>query len=440
MKSTLTIAGWCVNHYRKFKATVTISRETGLIIDLDLFDSNADIVLSEDHLIFPGFIDVHVHGREDTSKEEIRKEDFYTLGQAAVNGGIIHVCEMGNNPVPPIDDESYAAKEALTHTSVVPVTLYAMIGPNTRPLKRRVPYKMCLARTTGKNDLIFFPNYYSVEEAAKRYRGQHVSFHAEDSEILKLHANEPLHENRRPDTAEWSAINRSILLIERYFGRGKICHCSVCTGIDQIYYAKQRGVPITCEVAPHHLYFDVSMITEENAPWMQMNPPLRSPKDRLSCIEDLKHGKIDMIASDHAPHLPAEKNPEDKTKRASGQPHLDTFGPFTTWLMEKQGFNPQNIARVCSFAPAQFLKEFLPESYGNGYGQIEVGFVGSLTVIDMATPVTVSKEMLKTKCGWSPFEGVTFPGSVAYTIVKGRVLKGLDPTGAAAYIGGGITD
>jgi len=397
---------------------VVIEIETGLIRDIGSWSHHADIVLYNDCLIFPGFVDAHTHGREDATGKESYKEDFQTLGEAAVNGGVVHVAEMGNNSKPPVDDESYAEKESLARKSRVPVTLYAMIGPSTNPLKRKVAYKLCHARTTGKNDIIFFPSRQSIEDAAKRYRGRHASHHCEDQEILALCKDERFHEDKRPAKAEESSIDFAIYLIENYFGRGKLCHCSVLNGLNKIMAAKERGVQVTCEVTPHHLYFDQSMITDQNRHWMQMNPPLRSLVDRMTCIEALRNGGIDMIATDHAPHT--EK---DKLEGASGQPHLDTLGPFTTWLMSKHQFRAQDIARVCSFAPAKFLNEFLPESYGNGYGRIEAGYVGSLTIIDMGKPVTITKSMLKTKCGWSPFEGVTFPGSVRHTIVKGQVLK-----------------
>ncbi|MDE2037637.1 MAG: amidohydrolase family protein [Patescibacteria group bacterium] len=415
---TLRVSGLCVNPERTFRGTITIDCATGLICGIGPYDPGADIALPAGSLIFPGLVDVHTHGRQDATGQEIYKEDFKTSGEAAVNGGVVHVAEMGNNPKPPIDDESYAEKSLLTASSCVPVTLYAMIGPQTMPLSHRVPYKMCHARTTGKNDIIFFPSWGEIEEAAKRYRGCHVSHHCEDSAILKLNEHEKLHELKRPPEAETSSVKKAIYLIENYFGKGKLCHCSVASGIKDIVEAKRRGVQVACEVTPHHLYFDTSMITDANRPWMQMNPPLRSPEDRLSLISALREGDIDMIATDHAPHTVS-----DKIKGASGQPHLDTLGPFVTWLMAEHGFKPEDIARICSFAPAQFLNQFLDPSYGNGYGRIEVGYVGSLTVIDTSKPVTIAKSMLKTKCGWSPFEGVTFPGSVRHTIVKGAVLK-----------------
>jgi dihydroorotase len=89
--------------------------------------------------------------------------------------------------------------------------------------------------------------------------------------------------------------------------------------------------------------------------------------------------------------------------------------------MQAHQFTPQEIARVGAYNPAQFFNQF--SNYQ--YGKIAKGFVGSLTIIDMHRPITITKALLKTKAQWSPFEGVTFPGSVAYTIVKGKVYKNL---------------
>ena len=104
-------------------------------------------------------------------------------------------------------------------------------------------------------------------------------------------------------------------------------------------------------------------------------------------------------------------------------PHLDTYGAFTTWLMAEHGYTPQDIARVCAANPAAFVREFLPSGFGLGYGVIAPGYVGSLTILDMNTPYTVTRESVRSKCGWSPFEGFTFPGSVRATVLRGKVRK-----------------
>lgn len=412
----LKIHGQCVFPRGISPATVVIDAATGLIEAVHRGAKIPGAYGMGDALIFPGFIDLHVHCREDATGEESYKEDFETGGSAAVQGGVVHLAEMGNNPKPPIDDESYREKEALAKKSPVPVTLYAMMGPGTRPLRFPAPYKLCHARTTGKNDIIFFPDRRAIEATTARYRGECVSHHAEDAAILDRCKSEILHERRRPAEAEESAIDFAIFLTERYGLRSKLCHCSVATGIEKIAAAKKRGVPLTCEVTPHHLYFDASMITDANRPWMQMNPPLRSPEDRAALIGYLREGVIDILASDHAPHTEA-----DKMRGASGQPHLDTMGPFATWLMAEQRFTPHDIARVLAVNPAKFLNDFLPQGFGKGYGRIEPGYAGSLTVINPAYPLMVEKERLKTKCGWSPFTGAAFPGRVIGTVVLGKL-------------------
>src|SRR5205085_10479707 len=110
--------------------------------------------------------------------------------------------------------------------------------------------------------------------------------------------------------------------------------------------ARARGLPVTAEGTRHHVFFDTSMLTDENRPWMQMNPPLRSPADRAAMLDALRDGTADYLATDHAPHTVPEKE-----RGASGQPHLDTFGPFVTWLMVEQGFRPEQLADVCCAHP-----------------------------------------------------------------------------------------
>jgi dihydroorotase len=123
----------------------------------------ADLVLGDDHIIFPGFIDVHVHARDDASGEHRYKETFETAGAAAIHGGVTAFMDMPNNPCPPIDDASYAAKKQLAKTCPVDVLLYAGIGPRTRPLSVQVPYKAYMGPSIGE---LFFQSRESLREIA----------------------------------------------------------------------------------------------------------------------------------------------------------------------------------------------------------------------------------------------------------------------------------
>lgn len=382
--------------------------QDGIITKIGRVTGAADLVFDEE-LIFPGFIDLHVHARECENHQWDYKEDFYTAGQAAVNGGVTAFADMPNNPVAPVDDKSYSSKQELATKSQAEVLLYAGIGPGTLPLSKNAPYKVFMGQSIGD---LFFKNSEELKDTLKYYKGQSVSFHCEDPKVLKGSENKNTHQTRRPPEAEILAVDLALKLIEEFELHGKICHCSTSEALAKIIAAKKRGVDVSVEVAPHHLYFEQDE-TSQNA-LLQINPPVRKNSERLFLLEALKHCDIDFLATDHAPHTL-----EEKQKGISGVPHLDTFGPFVTWLIQRHEFRPKDIARVCSFNPGKFFSRFSK----NKYGLIAEGYAGNLTVLNLNKPTAVTKQMLKTKCAWSPFEGETFPGSVSATIIKGKICR-----------------
>ena len=418
----LSIEGNVVNIDGQARKRVEVGND-GIISAVGDVTGSADVVL-DDELVFPGFVDVHVHARECADHSWDYKEDFATAGAAAINGGVVAFADMPNNPVPPVDEKSYADKDQLAKKAAVDVVLYAGIGPQTKPLyyinhgrdlystSRNVPYKVYMSQSVGD---LFFSSLDDVERAISKYAGQNVSFHCEDPAILLANKNQPTHQARRPEVAEVSAIDFALMLIKKYNLKGKICHVSTTEGLAKITAVKNTGLPVTVEVSPNHLYFDETMMDDENRAMFQVNPPIRqSRRNRLYLLAALKKGDIDYLATDHSPHTVQEKE-----KGISGTPQLDTYGPFAAWLIKEHGFTPQDIARVCSFNPGQWFSQFCDVKYG----KIEKGYAGSLTVLDMNHPIKIVKSMLKTKCGWSPFEGFQFPGKVAYTIIKGKVYK-----------------
>jgi dihydroorotase len=408
----LRLEGRIANHDREFEGAIEINTETGLIEHVGPKTGKSDVDL-DGQILFPGFGDLHIHAREDVSQSQIYKEDFATVSAASIHGGLTHVADMPNNPVAPVDDAKYVEKEKLTAKSAVHVTLYAGIGPETEPLRRHVPYKAFMGPSVGD---LFFASQEQLEGVIARYRGQNVSFHCEDPVILRESLGAATHEQRRPARAEITATEFALYLIEKYELIGKLCHYSTGGGLKKIAAAKARGVRVTAEATPHHLFFDDTMLTDENRLWLQMNPPLRGREDRLALIEALRTGLVDYVATDHAPHTI-----EEKMEGVSGVPHLDTYGAFATWLMAEHGFSAMDIARVCAYNPGAFVREFLPGGFGNGYGVVEPGYVGSLTILDPKAPFIVRREEMKTKCGWSPFEGYILPGRVTYTVLQGKV-------------------
>jgi dihydroorotase len=373
-----------------------------------------DFEFGDECPIFAGMGDIHIHARDDVSQAEAHKEDFCTAAAAAINGGVVHVADMPNNPVAPTDDATYRGKQEHLRQRRIPiqVTLYAGIGPGTRPLSFPVPYKVYMGHSVGD---LFFTRLEELDATLARYRGCDVSFHCEDPVLLEAHRHAATHEERRPAECEVSATRFALKMIEKYELTGKLCHYSVGEGLPLIREARRRGLKVTCEVTPHHLYFDTTDITNANRGQMQMNPPLRKTADRLAMVAALRDCTLDYLATDHAPHTL-----EEKARGISGQPHLDTYGAFVTWLILKQGFRPGQVATFCSENPGRFVN---PYTSPRKFGRIEAGFAASLTVLNLARPVTIRRENLLTKCGWSPFEGVTFPGSVEAVFLDGARLS-----------------
>ncbi len=146
-----------------------------------------------------------------------------------------------------------------------------------------------------------------------------------------------------------------------------------------------------------------------------MNPPLRTVSDRKAMLDALRDGTLDYLATDHAPHTL-----EENEQGISGQPHLDTYGAFVTWLILDQKFTPEQAARFCSENPGSFVNPYISPKK---FGKIEPGYTASLTVLNLKQPVTIKREDMKTKCGWSPFEEITFPGSVEAVFIEGEKVR-----------------
>lgn len=418
----LTIEGHVVSHRAAgdnatVRQRIEIDLKTGLIQSVEDAETPgapaADLSLGKDHLIFPGFIDVHVHAREDATSTQSYKEDFETAGFAAIHGGVTAIVDMPNNPRPPVDDATYLAKREIARKCPVDVLLYAGIGPRTQPLSFPVPYKAYMGPSIGD---LFFKSEESLREALARYRGHRVSFHAEDPEILESARSAGTHGERRPARAEARAVETAISLSEAFGIIPNICHLSTAAGLEHIRAARKRGLEVTCEVTPHHLYYDLENSSNYSNPsYLQCNPPVRSRLDRIALLEAFRAGEIDYLATDHAPH-----SLEENERGISGVPHLDTLGAFAFWLLEER-VSLRTIRLAAAERPGKFLNRFLPTLHG----KIERGYVGSLTILEKR-PMTVRRQGLKTRSGWSPFEGCQFSGRVSHTVVRGRIHTQVD--------------
>ncbi|MBI4601679.1 MAG: amidohydrolase family protein [Planctomycetes bacterium] len=419
----IAIEGQVVSHRavgenETLRQRIEIDLASGRIVSVeDAGDSPsataADLVLGEGYWIFPGLVDLHVHAREDTTSLQCYKESFETAGLAAIHGGVTAFADMPNNPRPPVDDDSYGVKREIARRCPVDVLLYAGIGPRTRPLSFPAPYKAYMGPSVGD---LYFESADALREALARYRGKRVSFHAEAPEVLERHRTAPTHAERRPAAAEAKAVDLAVRLSQDFGIEANICHLSTAEGLEHIRTARRRGVPVTCEVTPHHLFYDQDNAAGFAEPaFLQSNPPIRSRLDRIALLEAFREGGIDYLASDHAPH-----SLEENERGISGVPHLDTFGAFVFWLLD-EGVSLRAVRLAAAERPGRFLSQFLPDLYG----KVEKGFVGSLTIL-RREPQVVRRSGLKTRAGWSPFEGQSFSGRVSHTIVRGKIYPQIE--------------
>ena len=397
---------------------ITSVMETG---HASVTDINVTETYPDECLLFAGMGDIHIHAREDVSQKNCYKEDFHSAQAAMVNGGVTHAGDMPNNPIPPVDDNSYVAKVKLTEKVQGEIWCYAGIGPETRPLSFKVPYKVYMGPSIGE---LFFKDLPSLDHTLAHYKNQWVSFHCEDPEILEAHKSEKTHQERRPVEAEVVATRDALSLIQKHSLNGKLCHYSSGEGLALIREARKQGAKVLIEATPQHLYFDVEEIENQEQILFQMNPPIRHNKDKTEMLKALINGEIDFLATDHAPHTF-----EEKQKGTSGLTGLDTFGPFVTWLILEKKIDPKLMAKLTAENPGSFFNQFLPSwkkisnvysKYGEGLGFFKPGYRANFTVLNMKRPVTISKENLKTKVAHSPFEGITFPGSVESVYIGGQ--------------------
>lgn len=386
-------------------------------------------------IVFPGFIDVHVHAREyalpsDASENQkaawekmTAKESFRTAGRAAINGGVVLYAAMPNDPIPPDNQQTYNLKKSVATTSKCPVILLACITRDSQPWEN-IPYKLYLDHKSSASS---FSYWKDVDTTLARYRGRHVFFHAEDPIILEKYSNLPDRWKSRPPEAERSAVSKILDLTSKHSLKTHICHISTIQAVKLIQdFNSTSSTKVTCEVTPHHLFFSVDdsgvkadgAVVYGNRSFFDCNPPLRSEHDRTSLIEALRDGVIDMVAGDHAPHTI-----DDKVNGAPGMPQLDTYGAFAAWLVNKRQFSLEQIAQVFSKAPALLLSEYTEGSYGS----LREGATASMTFLDLAGKTLVNKQViadrgpLGTRCAWSPFDGIELPGAVCKVIVNGRL-------------------
>jgi dihydroorotase len=178
--------------------------------------------------------------------------------------------------------------------------------------------------------------------------------------------------------------------------------------------AKKRGIGTTMEVLPQHIYFSAPECYARLGSLAQMNPPIRSEEHRQGILAAVQRGSFDIFGSDHAPHTLEEKA-QTYPASPSGMPGVQTLLPVLLTMVNRGWFPLSTVVRMLCENPAKL--------YGiQGKGHLEVGYDADLVLVDLKQEKVVNKQMLQTKCGWSPYEGDTLTGWPTHVFLNGSLV------------------
>jgi dihydroorotase len=369
--------------------------------------------------VVPGLIDLHTHLREPGQEY---KEDIATGTRAAAAGGYTAVCSMPNTV--PVNDTRAVSELIVRRAAEVGVVRVYPVGAISKGSKGESLAEMgelrdagCVAVSDDGHPVMNAELMRRALEYARTF-GLPVVQHCED---LTLSAGGAMNEGpvatragikAQPTAAESTMVARDIELCALTGARYHVAHVSSAESVRLVREAKRRGLPVTCEVTPHHLTLtDDACATYDTH--CKCNPPLRSSADVEALREGLVDGTIDAVATDHAPHSPVEKDVEFE-QAAFGIIGLETAIPLVLEVARERNLSPLEFVRRMSTGPAA--------AFGLRGGTLAEGRLADVTVIDPELAWTCQPAGLRSKSRNTPFSGRPMKGRAMLTIVGGRIV------------------
>lgn len=379
--------------------------------------SGADVLDCAGKIVVPGLVDAHTHLREPGREDE---ETIESGTRAAARGGFTAVCAMPNTD-PPCDTGS-AVRFVVERAAAVGVVRVHPVGAATagRGGDRLAEVgDMVSEGAVAVTDDGSWVADSGLMRLAMDYTKRFdipVITHCEDETLSGDGVvNEGAVSTRMglpgwPSQAEDIATARDTILAELTGCSVHVAHLSTAGSLDIVRAAKARGVAITCEVTPHHLFLCEDDLTSYDTN-LKMNPPLRTPEDREALIAGLADGTVDCIATDHAPHAPHEKEAEFELA-PFGTTGLETaLALVVTHLVDGAGMGWDEVVRLMSSGPRSALG--LPPV------RLEVGMVADITVIDPSASWTVDARGFLSRSANSAFLGHELTGAAVHVMVDG---------------------
>ena len=361
-------------------------------------------------VLFPGFVDVHVHLREPGFSY---KETIKSGTMAAAHGGYTAVCSMPNlNPVPYSKENISVQLEKIKTDAVISVYPYGSItkgqnGEEISDMDEIAPFAIAFS-DDGKG----VQSTEMMERAMIKAKSLNkiIVAHCEDNSLLYggyIHDGEYAVNHSHKgicSESEWKPIQRDIELIRKVGCAYHVCHISTKESVELIRKAKKDGLDITCETAPHYLIMNDSMLEEDGR--FKMNPPIRSEEDRKALIEGLIDGTIDMIATDHAPHSAEEKAKGLKDSNMGVVGIETAFSTLYTHLVKKDIISLEKLIELLNTNPCK---------------RFGISTENSFCVWKLDEKYTVNPEEFLSMGRSTPFEGTEVFGKCVLTVSNGKI-------------------
>jgi len=428
MKSNKTLIknAKIVNEGQIFHGDILIEgeyiKEIGESINLQADD--LQVIDAEGKYVLPGAIDDQVHFREPGLTH---KANIETESRAAIAGGITSFIEMPNtNPQTTTIEKLNEKFEIAAKTSYANYSfMFGGTNDNIDEIlkvdpKQVAALKLFLGSSTG-NMLVDNPE---VLENIFSKTNLLIAVHCEDEGTIKRNLekykskfgdNIPMkhHPDIRSEEACYLSSSKAIALAKKTGARLHVFHLS--TAKETHLFTNKiplKDKKITAEVCIHHLWF-TDMDYDEKGTFIKWNPAVKSQKDKDGLWEALLDDRIDVIATDHAPHTLEEKN-NSYTKAPSGGPLVQHALPALLELSQDGKITIEKIVEKMCHNPA-----ILFQIEKRGY--IKAGYFADLVIVDLDDSWTVNKDNILYKCGWSPFEGTTFKSRITHTFINGTL-------------------
>lgn len=415
-----------VNEGLKFKGSVLIDGEKiekvfPHTIPADFDTSHTEVIDATGLLLIPGVIDDQVHFREPglTHKGEIATES-----KAAAAGGVTTYMEMPNtNPQAVTQEELQKKFNRAAEVSAVNYSFYmGATNDNLQEVLKTDPTKVCgikvfMGSSTGN---MLVDDDKTLSEIFKNAPTL-VATHCEDEATIKANTeiarqrygeNVPIsrHCHIRSDEACYKSSSKAVELASKFDTRLHILHLTSAKEMSLFSPGKVSDKKITAEVCVHHLWFDERDYIDYGTR-IKWNPAVKCEKDKVALWEALLADKIDVIATDHAPHTLEEKN-NSYFKAPSGGP-LVQHSLVAMLELSKKGFiSVEKVIEKMCHAPADLFRV-------NKRGYIREGYFADLVLVDPNKSWIVAPENILYKCGWAPFERTEFSNKVVSTFVNG---------------------